>query len=286
MSDHSHIAWTHTTWNPIVGCQKVSAGCAHCYAVQDAHRMAGNPHPTIHHAYAGLTHDNGHLDWTGVVRLLPDRLDQPIRWKHPRMIFVNSMGDWMHAHVPTWFLDRMLEVMAACSHHIFQTLTKRPDHLAMQLYGVSLSHPLRILGGGDYVSNVWIGVSVEDQDTADVRLPILYALPGGWLKWVSLEPLLAEVDLTPYLPWLQWVVIGGESGHDARYCDPDWVWGLLRQCHQYSPPVPVFLKQMGSWWASTHKAHNPKGGDPYEWPSELRIRQYPSLMAQETIHAY
>src|SRR3982750_107934 len=153
MSDTSKIEWTNATWNFLVGCDKVSPGCAGCYAVKDVLRMAGNPNPKVAAANAGLAHRqaNGILNWTGVVRLLPGRLGIPFCWPGPRKVFVNSLSDLFHEDVPLEFIRRAFAVMAATPWHTYQILTKRADRLA------ELSPLL------DWPDNAWMGVSVEGQ---------------------------------------------------------------------------------------------------------------------------
>lgn len=131
MGDNSKIAWTDATWGPTLGCSRVSDGCSNCYAIQHAHRLAGNPNAKISAAYAGLTRQKGELglDWTGVVRAMPDRLDQPLRWRRPRRIFVDSMSDLFHPAVPDEFIAEVFAVMALSPQHTYQILTKRPERM-------------------------------------------------------------------------------------------------------------------------------------------------------------
>lgn len=198
MSDKTGIEWTDATWNPVTGCSKVSAGCKHCYAEREWPRMT-----KLVPAYAGREFTD--------VRTHEDRLTQPMRWKRPRMIFVNSMSDLFHQDVPDEFLPDVFAVMASAKQHVFQVLTKRPERMhqvlndpiffdtvacmASQVYGVEITAddwPLR---------NVWLGVSVEDQATADERIPLLLDTPAA-VRWISAEPLLGPVDLGKWIdPW-------------------------------------------------------------------------------------
>lgn len=203
MSDGTKIEWTDATWNPITGCSVTSPGCKHCYAMLLAGtRLRGHP------SRAGLTVDTkaGPV-WTGEVRFNEAWLDQPLRWKRPRMIFVCAHGDLFHEDVPDAWIDRVFAVMALCPQHIFQVLTKRADR--MREYLADRRSAARILGhsflieGGVKPSlntpwplpNVWLGVSVEDQARADQRIPDLLATPAA-MRWLSCEPLLGPVDLT------------------------------------------------------------------------------------------
>lgn len=234
MSDKSAISWTDVTWNPLLGCSRVSAGCGRCYAINHVHRMAGNPNPKVRSANEGLTtrHRNGQLDWTGAVRTLPSRLEQPLHWRAPRRVFVNSLSDLFHPEVPFTFVAAMFGVMAACPRHTFQVLTKRPERMralfawleerAEQAREVfphespawRRAHCLRsaaLNNGADLgttaawlasegwpLPNVWLGTSVEHQAAADERIPQLLATPAA-VRFLSAEPLLGPVDLGRYM---------------------------------------------------------------------------------------
>lgn len=211
----SSIEWTEATWNPVTGCTQISPGCAHCYALTFAERFRGVP---------GHPYENG-FD----LQLRPDRLDQPLRWRKPRTIFVNSMSDLFHEDVPEDFIRRVFEVMESASHHRFQVLTKRSERLA------ELAPSLR------WPSNVWMGVSVENQRFT-CRIDDLRGTPAA-LKFLSCEPLLGELDLD--LAEIHWVIAGGESGPGARPMDPDWVRRVRDQCALEG--VPFFFKQWGAY---------------------------------------
>jgi protein gp37 len=220
MSDTSHIAWTNATWNPVVGCRKVSAGCDGCYAIRDAQRLAGNPNQKVRDAYKGLTHRlNGNLNWTGIVRPLPDRLNQPLHWKKPRRVFVNSESDLFHEAIPDDFIEEVFAVMALASQHTFQILTKRSarmrDFLREQsgegfqwamiegraqrrYYERTGEDPALWLAVHGPLPNVWLGVSVENQATADERIPLLLQTPAA-VRFVSYEPALEAVDFNKWL---------------------------------------------------------------------------------------
>ncbi len=270
MADKSRIEWTDATWNPVTGCTKVSQGCKHCYAECDWSRMQHLP------AYKGRAFTD--------VGFHPDRLDQPLRWKNPRRIFVNSMSDLFHESVPDEFVDQVFAVMALAKRHTFQVLTKRPERM-LRYFGDAetndrvawcidlleldrLDQGRALVEWDDCVSwpppNVWLGVSVEDQATADERIPMLLQTPAA-VRWISAEPLLSEVDLTRSgaietdsvgccttgtgesfsRGLVDWVVVGGESGPKARPMHPDWARSLRDQCAAAS--VPFLFKQWGEY---------------------------------------
>ena len=315
MADHSAIEWTDASWNPVRGCTKVSAGCKFCYAERFAERFRGV---------------KGHPFEQGFdVRLVPEALDLPLRWKKPRRVFVNSMSDLFHEDVPDRFIADVFNVMKLAPEHTFQVLTKRPERMAAFVRpwtGATLPLP-----------NVWLGVSVEDQAAADERIPHLLATPAA-VRFGSCEPLLGPVDLAAIIPGdeasrldalsgyyfcdgrneptpaprLDWAIVGGESGPGARRCDVAWIRSLLKQCK--AAGVPCFVKQLGAhvitrnddglsgceaddwqlddpdgqveedldgtrdgYQGAPVRVHlrDRKGGDPAEWPADLRVREYP-----------
>lgn len=229
MSAHSEIQWTDATWNPVVGCDRVSPGCMACYAVRDAWRMGCNPNPKVSSVYRGLVErqSNGQLDWTGEIRTLPERLGQPLRWRDPKRIFVNSQSDLFHEAVPDEFIDQVFAIMTLTPQHTYQILTKRPDRMRRYLreridatdhfmlaaladiemvlscrltewkYNLEAQSEDVPLGLLDW-SHVWLGVSVEDQKRADERIPLLLQTPAP-VRFLSCEPLLARLDLWEYL---------------------------------------------------------------------------------------
>lgn len=209
MSTNSKIEWTATTWNPIAGCTPVSAGCRNCYAANHARRLAGNPNPKVSEAYEGTarTAGDGRAVFTGKVNLLPERLGQPLRWKKPRRVFVNSMSDLFHEDVPEDFIKEVFTVMAVAQQHTYQILTKRPDRMARILsqwraddlhdfwYAFSEYTP----APQDWpLPNVWLGTSTEDQAAADERIPHLLRTPAA-VRFLSCEPLLGPVDVSAHL---------------------------------------------------------------------------------------
>lgn len=275
MADNSKIEWTDASWNVVVGCDKISPGCKNCYAIRDAHRMAGNPNEKIAKVYRGLTEiKNGAPNWTGIVRFVEDRLDQPLRWKRPRMIFVNSQSDLFHEAIDDLTITRIFNVMALADWHIFQILTKRPVRMlefVKKYIANSFTNEIEIKGRKitfeTAFKHVWFGVSCENQETADERIPLLLQTPAA-IRWISAEPLIGEIDLDKAgaIEWdaiggeaamlnfsrgkIDWVVAGGESGPNARPMHPDWARKLRDQC--IAAGIPFFFKQNGAYvWRET-----------------------------------
>lgn len=270
MGDHTKIQWTDCTWNPARGCSKVSAGCMNCYAEAVARRFHA---PGL--AYEGVATDRG---WTGKVKLVEKHLGDPLRWKKPRKIFVNSMSDLFHESLTFGEIDEIFAVMALAKHHTFQILTKRPAR--MLEYAKDFKRRETFEGVGiripECVSskltktwmpelewplpNVWLGVSVEGQKTADERIPVLLQTSAA-VRFISAEPLLGPVELQSYRGWLEpfhetdamlnrssrldWVIVGGESGPGARPCNVEWIGSIVRQCKESE--TAVFVKQLGSF---------------------------------------
>lgn len=249
MGDKTGIEWTDATWNPVTGCDKVSPGCDRCYAETFAERWRGTEG---HYFEAGFD-----------VQLRPDKLDMPLRWTKPRKVFVNSMSDLFHDKVPDEFIAKVFSVMACADHHTFQLLTKRHGRMRSLLTSeafrelVFKCQALDLPGDvmGDYwpLPNVWLGVSAEDQKRADLRIPALLDTPAA-VRFVSAEPLLGPINLhtdpieagSPF--WgsqLDWVIVGGESGPDARPMHPDWARSMRDQC--VDAGVPFLFKQWGEW---------------------------------------
>lgn len=214
MSENSKIEWTEATWNPVTGCTKVSPGCAHCYAETFAERFRGVP---------GHPYESG-FDLT----LRPERIGQPLLWKRPKLIFVNSMSDLFHDDVPTSFIADVFRTMELASWHTFQILTKRPERVA----AMSDSLP--------WPGNVWMGVSVENQRWTN-RIDALRATDAQ-VTFLSCEPLLGPLALD--LKGIDWVIVGGESGHRARPMHVDWARSIRDQCQVQG--VPFFFKQWGA----------------------------------------
>jgi len=223
MSVNSTIEWTDATWNPVRGCTKVSPGCAHCYAEVFAERFRGVP---------GHPYEQG-FD----LRFVPEKLAEPLRWPKPKMVFVNSMSDLFHEDVPTEYIRRVVSVMEKANWHTYQVLTKRSDRMR-DLLQSELREAARL-------PHIWWGVSVENRQHGLPRLRDLQSAPAA-VRFLSVEPLLEDlgaIDLTG----IQWVIVGGESGHGARPLDPAWVIHLRDQCANAT--VPFFFKQ----WGGVHK---------------------------------
>jgi protein gp37 len=242
MTDRTGIEWTDSTWNPVTGCTEVSAGCSHCYAKTLAERFRGTP---------------GHYFEDGFdVVLRPERLDQVLRWTRPRRIFVNSMSDLLHDQVPDWFIAQVFARMALTPRHTFQLLTKRHGRMRALLTSPEfggLVVEMTTIAANDHrldchaadvwpLPNVWVGVSVENQQWADIRIPALLDTPAA-VRFLSCEPLLGPVRAE--LSGIDWVIVGGESGRDARPMHPDWARSLRDQCT--TAGVPFLFKQWGEW---------------------------------------
>ena len=246
MSDRTHISWADTTWPVTVGCDKVSSGCYDCYAMRDARRMESNPNPKISSVYSGLVtkQANGILNWTGAIKTLPERLNDPAHWKDHRDIFVCSQSDLFHEDVPGAFIGQVFSAIWNYSWHTYYILTKRPERLLELLEGTPPE------GLADFNSinfpHVIVGVSAEDQAAAEKRLPLLTQLPlASSQLFVSAEPLIGPLDLSKWLDRLGWVIAGGESGKHARPMHPDWPRRLRDQCEEAR--VSYHFKQWGEF---------------------------------------
>jgi protein gp37 len=219
MSDQSAIEWTDATWNPVRGCTKISPGCKHCYAETFAERFRGVP---------------GHPFEQGFdLRLVPEALELPLRWKRGRLIFVNSMSDLFHEDIPLDYIRRVFGVMRAAEQHQFQVLTKRAARLE------ELAPHL------EFAPNIWMGVSVENAAYTK-RIEHLRRVPAH-VRFLSVEPLLGPIDDLP-LEGIHWVIVGGESGRRARPMAPEWVRSIRDQCRRAR--VPFFFKQWGGVFKS------------------------------------
>lgn len=284
MGNKTGIEWTDATWNPVRGCSRVSPGCKHCYAERVAARFCGPGQPYEGLAFRKVTVDGygeDHMEprWTGEVRLIPEHLADPLRWKRPRRIFVNSMSDLFHEKLSNEEIAAVFGVMAAAPQHTFQVLTKRPEGMReffrwMEGWGYSDYRLDGYLadGGAWPLPNVWLGVSVENQHYADERIPILLDTPAA-IRFVSAEPLLGPVDLL-YSAWngaeslremagIDWVIVGAESGPGARPMQEDWARSIRDQCA--AAGVAFFLKQFAE---NGRKVHLPvlDGRQHVEWP--------------------
>lgn len=236
MAQNSTIEWTDTTWNPVVGCRKVSAGCKFCYAermsarlasmAESAERKPGGPGAGRKANYKKVVGKNRR--WTGGIELVESALSDPQTWRSPRTVFVNSMSDLFHEDVPLEFIQRVFDVMKAQPQHVFQVLTKRPERTA------ALSADL------SWAPNIWMGTSVEDQRVVE-RIDDLRKVAAE-VRFLSLEPLLGPLTGLN-LDGIHWVIVGGESGPKARPMKTEWVESIRDHCLEAE--VPFFFKQWG-----------------------------------------
>jgi protein gp37 len=224
MSNHSTIEWTDATWNPIRGCEKISPGCTHCYAETFAERFRGVP---------GHPYEQG-FD----LRLVPEKLPEPLRWAKPSMVFVNSMSDLFHKDVPEDYIRDVVRVMQLANWHTYQVLTKRSERLRDLLQTT--------LRAAADLSHIWWGVSVENRRHGLPRIEHLRAAPAR-VRFLSVEPLLEDLG-TVNLEGIHWMIVGGESGHGARPMRKEWVLSLRDQCR--AAGVEFFFKQ----WGGVHKS--------------------------------
>lgn len=252
MSDNSKIAWTDATWSPIVGCSKISTGCNHCYAEVMARRLAGMPQQSP--KYSTVIHEG---KWSGIVFMDFSALEKPLSWKKPRMIFVCSMGDLFHESVLfNWILEIMY-VINKCPQHTFQILTKRPDRMH-EFFTDWIPNPFSLQDGD--LPNLHLGVTAENQEQADKRIPVLLDIPAA-KRFVSIEPMLGPIDIgsknslrwsnKPLIEQLDQVIVGGETGHSARPMHPAWVTNIRDQC--IGANVPFFFKSWGEWKSINQK---------------------------------
>lgn len=230
MAFESAIEWTNSTWNPITGCTKVSQGCKNCYAERMAKRLKAMGNPRYVNGFNVTLHE--------------DLLDLPLRWKTPRLIFVNSMSDLFHPDVPIRFIERVFQTMNEAQHHTFQVLTKRPDR------ALEIAKVLK------WSKNIWMGTSVESQEVIE-RVRILQRIPAA-VRFLSLEPLLGPLTRIP-LKGIDWVIVGGESGPGARPMEANWVRNIRDQCLRKG--VRFFFKQ----WGGTNKRLSGRTLDGRTW---------------------
>lgn len=235
MSEHSSIEWTDATWNPVRGCTKISPGCKHCYAETFAERFRGVP---------GHPYEQG-FD----LRLVPEKLEDPQRWRAPRRIFVNSMSDLFHEAVPDDYILAVADAMARADWHTYQILTKRAARMRSLL-----STSLRRVATADHI---WWGVSVENRAHGLPRIGELQACPTR-VRFLSIEPLLEDLQALD-LTGIAWVIVGGESGRGARPMRAEWVRRIRRQCR--AAGVPFFFKQ----WGGAQKKRNGRLLDGRTW---------------------
>jgi protein gp37 len=333
------ISWTDHTWNPLRGCSRVSAGCVNCYAETQAARFAGvvNGKPQPYHGL--ITIGAKGPRWNGMIKLVPERLGDPLHWKRPRKIFVNSMSDLFHENAPREYVASVLGVIAMSGHHTFQVLTKRPARMRELMDSITLEEAMYELARSNIALPsramskhirdsmieqgrdpdwegpmcdapwLWLGVSAEDQVTANERVPRLLATRAA-VRFVSYEPAIGPIDVTSYVirsrpvtdpeldapdgalvdgmrrsvyTWerevgIDWIIVGGESGLGARPFDITWARAVVEQAR--GTGCAVFVKQLGAdpymspgpiTWPTTHS----KGGDLSEWPEDLRVQEFP-----------
>lgn len=300
MSARTAISWTERTWNPVTGCDRVSPGCDRCYALTMARRLKAMGQPRYQRDGDPRTSGPGFG-----VTVHPEAMHEPLRWRQPARVFVNSMSDLLHPRVPDDAVAEVFAVMALAQRHTFQLLTKRharlrallaDNHFVEQVAAAARRRDRcdpALYDAGWPLPNVWVGVSVEDQQRAEARVPALLATPAA-VRWVSCEPLLGPVDLgraacpgtragsgaVPHLGGccalavcqLDWVVLGGESGPGARPMDLAWARSLRDQCA--AGGVPVHVKQLGSATARQLGARG-AGHRVEDLPADLRLRDQP-----------
>lgn len=252
----TNINWTDKVWNPVTGCSKVSAGCKNCYAEIMFNRQSAMD-------YNGNVYQNREFI---EVQCHQERMHQPLRFKKPKKIFVNSMSDLFHPKVPYEFIDNIFEVIRYCPQHTFQILTKRPERMIEYFKWTYIQYP-------QVCNNVWLGVSIEDQKTADERIPLLLQTPAE-VRWLSIEPLLELVNIDPVQlsdnkmrgrHTIDWVVIGCESGPKRRECETEWISKIVWQCQQEK--IPVWVKQIN--------INGKIVEDVKQFPKPLQVRQLP-----------
>ncbi len=253
MSERSRIEWTEATWNPVRGCTKISPGCKHCYAETFAERFRGVP---------GHPYEQG-FD----LRLLPDKLGEPLRWRKPKMVFVNSMSDLFHEAIPDEFIVAAVQVMIAANWHTYQVLTKRSERL-LEL----LNSTLRFAAQH---THIWWGVSVENKKHGIPRIANLQAASVP-VRFLSIEPLLEDLGIVD-ISNIQWVILGGESGAGARPMQEEWAISIRNQCQRIN--IPFFFKQ----WGGVRKANNGRRleGRIYD---EIPARTQNPTLAAENCH--
>ena len=241
MAQNSTIEWTEATWNPVTGCTKISPGCKFCYAERMAKRLQAMGQPRYADGFR--------------LTLQPDLVDAPLRWKSPKVIFVNSMSDLFHQDVPSNYIRKCFDVMVEASQHTFQILTKRPER-AVEL-GAQLPWP----------KNVWLGTSVENSDYAWRSTVLARSLAK--VRFLSVEPLLGAIPRLP-LKGIHWVIVGGESGPGAREMSPDWVRPIRDRC--VARQVPFFFKQ----WGGVQKSRTGRILDGRTWDEMPRQSEGPA----------
>jgi len=259
MAATSHIEWTDATWNPVRGCSKISPGCKHCYAATFAERFRG---------VEGHPYEQG-FD----IRLVPEKLVEPLKWAEPKMVFVNSMSDLFHPEISDEYIVGVAQVMVAANWHTFQVLTKRSERLRQLL-----TTKLNFAAGSP---NIWWGVSVEDKRYGLPRLQDLRESAAA-VRFLSVEPLLEDLGAVN-LDGIHWMIVGGESGHGARPLARSWVVSLKNQCKKSG--IPFFFKQ----WGGKKKWRSGRLLDKQtydEYPERSRFPVPPTEKRREMIHEF
>jgi len=297
------IEWTNETWNPVVGCSKISEGCLNCYAEKMAVRLASiyerdiskknlKPYTSVvtPSKYYTLEASREPRRWNGKTAFVESALEKPLHWKKPRMIFVCSMSDLFHESVPFEWIDKVMAIIALCPQHTFQILTKRPERL-LEYYqqeprgqidhaiidgisyfvgrgkkyaGKGLTKHLRGYEGLWPLPNLWLGVTIENEKYKH-RANVLSEIPAA-MRFISNEPLLSDIRYTTdELRHIDWLIIGCESGPKRRPCKLEWVRNIVSQCKAAN--VPVFIKQLNINGKVEHNIE--------KFPEDLRIREYP-----------
>jgi protein gp37 len=284
------ISWTDETWNPIVGCSKISEGCQNCYAEKMAHRLACMGVDGYDRAVASGPNEFI-SQWSGTAAFVESRLDKPLKRKKPTTYFVCSMGDLFHESVPDEWIDKVFAVMARCPQHTFQVLTKRADRMLDYFHSPLGGIPWK--ANRDWyepLPNVMLGVTAENQATADERIPILLCTPAA-ARFVSVEPMLGPVDVGRAAskiynhplggmsggPKIGWVICGCESGPKRRPMYLDWARDLQQQCE--TAGVPFFMKQL----TKTKQGFAEYGfgsvtKDISDFPNSLQVREWPEML--------
>lgn len=310
------ISWSNETWNCITGCTRVSEGCINCYAEKISWRLQNNPKTKEAYYNTVKMTSSGKVLWTGNINLLPNKLTLPLSWKKPRMIFTNSMSDLFHDGVPDDYLDALFGIMWITPQHIYQNLTKRPKRMkeyitnrmvdktrwfmmikdAWYKYNIltnKLNDKLimKLTVGNELPQHIGLGISCEDQATADERIPILTSTPAQF-RFLSCEPLLENIDLSrQHLDKIHWVICGNESGPNTRIGHLDWLLYIVRQCKQYEfhNCIPVFVKQLGSNPVASFEGKDisltyikdKKGADINEFPAFLKFQEFPKFISTQ-----
>ena len=277
------IEWAEETWNPIIGCSKVSPGCNNCYAERMAVRLAHmeiwrKPDVNSEYYYPNVIVPQKGSGWNGNTRFVEPALHKPLKWKKPKTIFICSMGDLFHESVQFEWISKVFSITQKCKHHTFLVLTKRPERMLEYFIHMGIKYP--------YL-NVWLGVTAENKEQADKRIPILLQIPAA-KRFVSIEPMLSKIDISEYLkvinesgfndyggPFsgrdkLDWVICGGESGPGARPVHPDWVRSIRDQCRAVD--TPFMFKQWGEWHETDLDPNPPK--QRHLWPGGKLMARY------------